>query len=274
LQHVFRKNTCIDGDNINMQILIFIGIVISSAIILGLVSRHNNQIRHFLSVAGTGKFIVFIIASAILLLLSIKSPNGYLGIILPTLLGLFLNGVVFTIFIDYQRNLAKEVDTLDKLDLLDEVLGNTIYYFQNLSGIDFTSYRGTSKSLHSVSYDTTIKIRAYYRAHSNKQKIIDTMDFYPTLSKVLTNHYEIYKSLLPVTYSADKSLARCWIEVTFSLEKLSNVLSKSDNSKTTENNIQLPVDIYSSYIVSYFDAVIGFYDYKNQCREFITRKSR
>lgn len=260
--------------NINMHMVILIGIIISSAVTLGLISRYRYQIRHFLNVVGSGKFIVFLFISAILLWLSIKSPNGYLSIILPTLLGLFLNGIVFTIFIDYQKERAKELDTLDKLDLLDEVLGNTIYYFQNLSGIDFTSYRGTAKSLHSVSYDTTIKIRAYYRAHSNKQKIMDTMDFYPTLSKVLTNHYEIYKSLLPVTYSSDKSLARCWIEVTFSLEKLSNALSKSDNSKTTENNIKLPVDIYSSYIVSYFDAVIGFYDYKNQCREFITRKSR
>ncbi len=254
--------------NINMHMVILIGIIISSAVTLGLISRHRYQIRHFLNVVGSGKFIVFLFISAILLWLSIKSPNGYLSIILPTLLGLFLNGVVFTIFIDYQRERAKELDTLDKLDLLDEVLGNTIYYFQGLSGVDFTSYRGTAKSLHSVSYETTIKIRDYYRPPLNKQQIIDTMDFYPSLSKTLTNHYEIYKSLLPVTYSADKSLARYWTEVTFSLEKLLHVLSNNHNIKVVENNVKLPVEVYSYYIASYFDAVISFYDYKNQCREY------
>ena len=147
----------------------------------------------------------------------------------PTLLGLFLNGIVFTVFIDYQRERAREIDLLEKVDLLDEVLGNTVYYFQNLSGVDFSEYRGVYKSLHSVSYDTTVKIREHYKSPLNKQRSIKTKDFYPTLSKILARHYYIYKALLPVTLTADKELARNWTEVTFSLEQLSRTLNGASN---------------------------------------------
>ncbi|MFN1584651.1 hypothetical protein [Vibrio rotiferianus] len=252
-----------------MELTIFVASVVLGAALLGLLSRHRKRIEHFFKIAGIFKFLLFLVLSVAFLGFSLESNNGYSSIVLPTLLGLFLNGIVFTVFIDYQRERARELDLLEKVDLLDEVVGNTVYYFQNLSGVDFTQYRGISKSLHSVSYETTVRIREHYKSPLNKQRSMETKDFYPTLSKILARHYDIYKALLPVTLNADKELARNWTEVTFSLERLSRMLKEVSNQEMTQHDLDMVVDICSIEIVSFFDSVINFYDYKNSKKEYI-----
>lgn len=209
-----------------MPLLYIIAAAITIAFVAGMMTRYNKTLRHFLNTAGMLKVVIFIALSAILLLLSIHQRNGFNTIVIPTVLGLALNGVIFTIFIEYMKQRENEKIELSKISAMNDLIGNTLYYFQSYSQTDFYEYRDGTQLIN-ITKDSILNLISHYQ-HGHQISKVESLSF-PRLGEILNTHIPIYTSILSSAYTLDPKLARIWTEIIITMNFTSSTLISSSS---------------------------------------------
>ncbi|EPQ8526803.1 hypothetical protein ACUWUW_004334, partial [Vibrio vulnificus] len=204
-----------------MEVFYLVIIIVVMAIFTGLISRYYLIIQHFFKAVGWIKVLVFLTLSIWLFFVALSQENGVSSVILPTILGLALNGLIFTVFLDYMKIRTVEKDELSKIAVMNELIGNSVYYFQTANGIDLESYKDGRK-LQYVQQSTIEKLFNHYKG--SKKLSQSEVEYFAALGQRLSNHLPIYTSMLTSTYSVDSNLARVWTEIVFSMESLASIL--------------------------------------------------
>ena len=249
-------------------------------ILLGYAAGNMNTItglikavKHFINVTGKLILFMFVTLSVVLLWFSAKQEEGYITIILPTLLGLTLNGLVFTIIWEYLRKREQEKEEIKKLETLERLIGNTEFLFQIMSDIDYKKIRTGWDSLYKIELSTIRKIREhYYYCHRIKRNPKDYMQEISVIKDLgisLEKHVPTYRALIPVAYSLDEKCTEIWLEIVAILDRLVINIKTFDYDSINEDSISV-VRLFSSQYTQLLDWCIKFHEYKEKRDNLIT----
>lgn len=238
----------------------------------GYIIGFGKAVKHFINV--TGKFILFMFVtlSAFLLWFSAKQEEGYITIILPTLLGLALNGLVFTIIWEYLRKREQEKEEIKKLETLERLIGNTEFLFQIMSDIDYNKVRIGWNSLYKIELNTIRKIREHYyychRIKRNPKDYMQEVSIIKDLGVSLEKHAPTYRALIPVAYTLDDECTEIWLEIVAIIDRLVINIKTFDYDSINEDSISV-VRLFSSQYTQLLDWCIKFHEYKEKRNDLI-----
>tara|TARA_R110002124_G_scaffold280135_1_gene453246 strand:+ start:1158 stop:1925 length:768 start_codon:yes stop_codon:yes gene_type:complete len=211
-------------------IYIFLG-AISFGVIAGSLARNKNKLTHFIQSVGIALPLVFIGSTLIFFSLIIKEPGAIERTILPTLFGLFLNGLVFSFIFKYFDFRKKSKKILDQLNAINGIIGLTLYDLQLITSAKISSYKKSDIELHKFDIDTAKKLHLHYKEKTFINKLPDSFSYYKVYGGKLKKLVDIYKSILPITFEIDSKLYTEWVNITYFISDFAEMLSNRNLSE-------------------------------------------